>query len=127
MSEQPTPIAPAALDAAARGLCPRCGASGLFEGVLRCAPRCRVCGLDYASFNVGDGAAAFLILIVGAVVSLLAIMAELKWSPPWWVHLVLWAPLALLLTVGLMRLAKGLLFALEYKNEAREGRIAERD
>ena len=52
-----------------KGECPRCGASGLFEGWVRFASRCRACGLDYDSFNVGDGPAAFLILFVGAVVT----------------------------------------------------------
>ncbi|ATE66674.1 hypothetical protein CMV14_21510 [Rhizorhabdus dicambivorans] len=110
-----------------RGLCPRCGAPGLFAGLLRFADRCGGCGLDYRSFNVGDGAAAFLILIVGGLVSLLAILVELKWSPPLLVHLLLWVPLTLILTVGLLRVAKGLLLALEYKNAAREGRIVKRD
>jgi len=118
---------PAPLDAALRGLCPRCGATGMFAGFLRFADRCRACGLDYQGFNVGDGAAAFLILIVGATVSLLAIIVELRWSPPLIVHLLLWIPLTLLLTVGLLRVAKGLLLALEYKNAAREGRIVKRD
>jgi len=118
---------PAPLDAALRGLCPRCGATGMFAGFLRFADRCRACGLDYQAFNVGDGAAAFLILIVGAIVSLLAIIVELRWSPPVIVHLLLWIPLTLLLTIGLLRVAKGLLLALEYKNAAREGRIEKRD
>ncbi len=124
---EPLPSAPAPLDAAIRGLCPRCGAPGLFESLLRFAPRCRACDLDYAAFNVGDGAAAFLILIVGAIVSALAIMTDLSWSPPWWVHLILWVPLTLILTVGSLRIAKGLLLALEYRNDAREGRIAKHD
>src|SRR5215218_4452395 len=98
-----TPAPPPPLEAALRGLCPRCGATGLFETFLRFAPRCQHCGLDYASFNVGDGAAAFLILIVGAIVSLLAIVVELRWSPPWWLHVALWTPLALILTLGLLR------------------------
>jgi len=126
MSDQPVQASPTPLDCAVRGLCPRCGTRGLFENLLRFAPRCRACGLNYTSFNVGDGAAAFLILIVGAIVSLLAILTELRWSPPWWLHLVLWAPLTLILTVGLLQIAKGLLLALEYRNEAREGRIVER-
>lgn len=127
MTDQPGTPAPAPLEAAVRGLCPRCGATGLFDGFLRFSARCGRCGLDYASFNVGDGAAAFLILIVGALVSLLAIVTELRWSPPWWLHLILWAPLTLILTVALLRLAKGLLLALEYRNEAREGRIVRPD
>ena len=118
---------PAPLDPAIRGLCPRCGAPGLFVNFLRFADRCRGCGLDYGAFNVGDGAAAFLILIVGAVVCILAITVELKYSPPLWLHLLLWLPLTVILTVGLLRIAKGLLLALEYKNAAREGRIAKRD
>ena len=118
---------PPPLDAAIRALCPRCGAPGLFATFLRFADRCRVCGLDYGMFNVGDGAAAFLIMIVGGLASLCAIIVELAYSPPVWVHLLLWIPLTLILTVGLLRIAKGLLLALEYKNSAREGRIVKRD
>jgi uncharacterized protein (DUF983 family) len=120
-------VSPAPLDAAVKGLCPRCGAPGLFVGFLRFAPACRSCALDFSSFNVGDGAAAFLILIIGAVVSLLAIMTDLKLSPPWWVHALLWIPLTIGLTVGSLRIAKGVLVALEFRNAAREGRIVERD
>ena len=122
-----TPTAPAPVEAALRGLCPRCGVPGLFAGPLRFADTCAGCGLDYRSFNVGDGAAAFLILIVGGVVSLLAILVELKWSPPAIVHVLLWIPLTLILTIVLLRFAKGLLIALEYRNAAREGRIVRPD
>ena len=110
---------------ALRGLCPRCGARTLFDGLATFAPKCRACGLDFASFNVGDGPAAFLIFIVGGLVVGLAIALELGVSPPWWVHVLLWLPLATLLTVGLLRLSKALLLALEYRHRAREGRIAD--
>ncbi|MGC6330593.1 DUF983 domain-containing protein [Rhizorhabdus sp. FW153] len=127
MIEPSEGTAPQPLQAALRGLCPRCGSPGLFAGMLRFSERCPRCGLDYGSFNVGDGAAAFLILIVGAVVSLLAILVELRWEPPFVVHLILWLPLTLGLTVVLMRFAKGLLLALEFRNAAREGRIVKDD
>jgi uncharacterized protein (DUF983 family) len=39
------------------------------------------------------------------------------------VHVLLWVPLTAILTVGLLRLGKGLLLALEYRHRAREGRI----
>ena len=57
----------------------------------------------------------------------LAIWLELRFSPPFWVHVLLWVPLAAALTVGLLRLGKGLLLALEYRREAREGRLHEGD
>ena len=66
-----------------------------------------------------------LIFIVGGVVVALAILIELNFGPPWWVHVLLWVPLATFLTIGLLRLSKGLLLALEYRHRAREGRIAD--
>lgn len=113
---EPDPLA-----AAVRGNCPRCGAPGLFAGLIKFAPKCRSCGLDFHAFNVGDGPAAFLILVVGAIVTIGAIWVELAFTPPWWVHLV-WIPIATGLTLLGLRLGKGVLIALEYKHRAREGR-----
>jgi len=115
---------PAPLAVAIGGRCPRCGERALFAGWVRFANRCRACGLDLQSFNVGDGPAAFLILIVGAIVTGAAIMLELAAEPPIWVHLI-WIPLAAALTIGGLRLAKAGLLAQEYRHRAREGRIAE--
>jgi len=117
--------APDTVQAALRGLCPRCAAPGLFAGVVGFAPACRTCGLDYTQFNVGDGPAAFLIMIVGAIVTIAAITVELKFGPPFWVHILLWIPVTGTLVLGLLRIAKGALFVLEYRNRAREGRIVE--
>jgi uncharacterized protein (DUF983 family) len=117
---------PALLLVGVRGLCPRCGAGGLFRSAVAFAPRCRNCGLDHASFNVGDGPAALLILVIGALVVGLAITVELVAHPPFWVHPLLWIPLTGLLVVGGLRVAKALLLALEYRNAAREGRLVDR-
>ena len=110
--------------AALAGNCPRCGAPGLFAGWVRFAERCAGCGLDYQAFNVGDGPAAFLILIVGAIVTVGAITLELAAEPPFWVHLV-WGPVAAALTLCGLRLGKAWLLAQEYAHRAREGRIVE--
>lgn len=96
----------------------------MFSGWIRFAGRCRACGLDYSTFNVGDGPAAFLILIVGAIVVTGALVLDAAAEPPWWVHLV-WVPVAAALTIGGLRLAKAWLLAQEYKHRAREGRISE--
>ncbi|HEX8380672.1 MAG TPA: DUF983 domain-containing protein [Allosphingosinicella sp.] len=106
---------------AIRGLCPRCSAKTLYKGLAGFAPECRACGLDFAGFNVGDGPAAFLILIVGGLVTALAVWLELAAEPPFWVHALLWLPLTAALVVGSLRLAKGLLLALEYRHRAGEG------
>jgi uncharacterized protein (DUF983 family) len=103
-------------------LCPRCGSRTLFQGLIRFAPACRACGLDFSRFNVGDGPAAFLTLIIGTVVTIAAVLTELAFEPPAWVHLLLWAPLTLGLVLVSLRIAKAALLALEYRNQAREAR-----
>jgi uncharacterized protein (DUF983 family) len=118
------PGEPSALTAALAGNCPRCGAHTLFAGCVRFADKCRSCGLDFSSFNVGDGPAAFLIFIVGTITVVGALLLDAALTPPWWVHLV-WGPVAALLTIGGLRLSKALLLIQEYKHRAREGRIAE--
>lgn len=117
--------APDTARAAIRGLCPRCGTPGLFGSIIGFSPKCRGCRLDFDQFNVGDGPAAFLIMIVGAIVTILAITVQLKFEPPFWVHILLWLPVTLALVLGLLRIAKGALLVLEYRNRAREGRLAE--
>lgn len=109
--------------AALQGLCPRCGEQTMFAGWLRFADRCRVCGLDFAAFNVGDGPAAFLIFIVGTITVVGALVLDGAASPPWWVHLI-WIPIAAALTIGGLRVSKGWLLAQEYQHRAQEGRIS---
>lgn len=111
------------LSDAIKGNCPKCGAPTMFASVVGFAPQCSACGLDYSAFNVGDGPAAFLTLIVGAIVVFGAVMLELTASPPFWVHLLIWPVVTLGLVVGLLRVAKGALLASEYRNAAREGRL----
>ncbi len=124
MGEAPAGAAPTLVAASVQGLCPRCGDNNLFDGLANFALRCRACGLDFAAFNVGDGPAAFLILIVGAIVAVAAIMTDLTYTPAWWVHLV-WIPVGIVLTLYGLRVGKSALLYQEYRNRAREGRIAE--
>jgi uncharacterized protein (DUF983 family) len=113
------------LAGALSGLCPRCKSKTLFAGWIRFAEKCRACDLDFSSFNVGDGPAAFLILIIGAILVIAAIVVDGMFAPPWWVHLV-WIPAGFGLTILGLRWAKALLLTQEYTHRAREGRIADR-
>ncbi|MCC6924496.1 DUF983 domain-containing protein [Novosphingobium sp.] len=111
---------PGISQAALFALCPRCGSQGLFAGLTRFAPRCKSCGLDYASFNVGDGPAAFLTMVIGALVVGLALWVQLAFEPPLWVHLVLWAPLIFGATIWGLRVSKAALLAAEFQRNAVE-------
>ncbi len=96
--------------------CPRCGRGRLFAGFLDVAGRCDVCGLDLGQQNSGDGPAFFIIMIVGFIVVGLALVVEMSFSPPAWLHLVLWLPLCLVLSVALLRPFKGVMIALQYRH-----------
>ncbi len=108
------PISPLSAGLACR--CPRCGRGKLFKGFLVVVPRCEVCGLDLSAHDLGDGPAVFLIFILGALVVPLAIVVEVYFSPPMWVHVVIWPTVILGLALGLLRPAKALLVAIHYKN-----------
>ena len=111
---------PALIEASLRGLCPRCGAPTLFAGWTSFASTCRACGLDFARYNVGDGPAAFLILIIGTLVVGLAIWLQLAAEPPFWVHALLWLPLTTALVIAGLRASKAALLVSEYRHKAGE-------
>lgn len=106
-----------------RCVCPRCGQGRLFNGFLTLAPRCLNCDLDYGFIDSGDGPAQFVILIVGFIIAGAALLVEIRFSPPLWVHLVVWGPLVLILCLGMLRPLKGVMVALQYHHKAEEGRI----
>ena len=93
----------------------------MFAGTARFADRCGKCGLDYSSFNVGDGPAALLTMVIGAFVIFLAIMVDAAFRPQFWVHVIIWVPFTVAITVLSLRVAKGALLALEHHNHAGEG------
>jgi uncharacterized protein (DUF983 family) len=106
--------------AALFGLCPECGVKTLFAGTAKFANRCDNCGLDYDSFNVGDGPAALLTMGIGALVIVLAIIVDAAFRLPFWVHVVIWVPFTAVTTVLSLRVAKAALLALEHRNRAGE-------
>jgi uncharacterized protein (DUF983 family) len=111
--------------AALLGRCPRCGLGSLFLGYLTVAPQCARCGLDYSSFDPGDGPAVFVILIVGFLVAGGALIVEVAFQPPYWVHAVIWLPAIIVLTFAFLRLVKSVLIVLQYKHRAGEARLIE--
>ena len=106
-----------------QGRCPRCGEGRLFDGYLKVGPRCAACGLDFGFADSADGPAVFAILIVGFIVAGAALLTEVAYSPPIWLHFVLWMPLVLVLSLATMRPLKGVLIALQYVHKAEEARL----
>ena len=70
-----------------------------------------MCAVDLSAQDSGDGPVAFIVPIVVT----LALLVEISYSPPVWLHLLLWLPLTMVLVLALMRPFKSVLIALQYK------------
>ena len=111
---------PSIAKAALFGLCPQCGHKTLFAGLGQFADTCSNCDLDFSSYNVGDGPAALLTLVIGALIIILALVVDSAFRPPFWVHVIIWVPFTAALTIITLRMAKAALLAAEHHNRARE-------
>ena len=124
---EPTNSLPAAILSGLAGRCPRCRQGKMFSGLLTLRQKCAGCGLDYSFADAGDGPAIFVILLSGFIVVAAALIVEVKYQPPFWLHAVLWLPLILLVTLAPLRMIKGLLISLQYHHKAAEGRFERED
>ena len=124
-----TDTLPTVTESALRGItckCPRCGKGAVYAGFLTLRPRCEACGLDFSFMDSGDGPAIFVIMIAGAIVVGAALIVEVKYQPPLWLHAALWLPLILATTLLPLRAMKSLLIALQYHHKAAPGRLIDR-
>ncbi len=105
------------------GKCPRCGRGQLFDGFLGLKDQCPSCGLDYRIADSGDGPAFFVMSIVGTFAVLFAVIVRFAFGAPPWLTLLLAFGFTGALTALLLRPAKAILFAMQYRNKAAEGRL----
>ncbi|HEX9461450.1 MAG TPA: DUF983 domain-containing protein [Alphaproteobacteria bacterium] len=117
MSEHPG-LPASWLSTGLRCRCPRCGDGPLYDGLLTVRERCAVCGLDLKAQDAGDGPAVFVILILGFLVVGAALIVEVKFSPPLWVHALLWPGFILVGAVLMLRIFKATLVALQFCHRA---------
>jgi uncharacterized protein (DUF983 family) len=103
--------------------CPRCGEGRLFRGYLKVLPRCESCGLDLEFADSADGPAIFIIFVVGFIVIGAAAAVEAVFHPAPFVHLLLWIPATIILSLLLLRPFKATMIALQFRNRADQGRF----
>jgi uncharacterized protein (DUF983 family) len=102
--------------------CPRCGQGKLYGGFLKVAETCTACGLNLAEADSGDGPAVFLIFILGAIAVPLAFFLQFVVGLPDWLSMGILTLIVLGGALLLLRPAKAVIIALQYRNRAGEGR-----
>lgn len=106
---------PALWPALKRGLtaaCPVCGKGHLFSSFIRPSKTCASCNAPLGRVPADDVPPYVTIMIVGHIVVPLMLLLERTETPPLWVHTIIWVPLTLALTIGLLRPVKGAVMGL---------------
>ena len=98
-----------------RGVCPACGKGKLFKNRLEIADYCHSCGLSFKAHEQGDGPAFLGVLLIGALTAIGAAVTEVKYSPPFWVHAVVWIPFIFIGSLVSLRLMKALIIGVQYQ------------
>ena len=97
-----------------RNVCPQCGKAGIFKRFITMHERCTSCGLHFAAREQGDGPAFFGIVIMGTLATIGAGVTEVLYSPPYWLHAVLWLPFVVIGSLVCLRFAKAFMLGLQY-------------
>ncbi len=101
------PPLPVALARGALCRCPACGEGKLFQGYLRVAPQCRHCGAPLGLARADDAPPYFTILLLGHILVPTMFLVERGWQPSMWLEAAIFLPLALVLSLLLLRPVKG--------------------
>ena len=96
------------------GKCPACGEGPLFTGYARLNDACSHCGTPLLPHRADDAPPYFTIFIVGHIIVPAMLVLERLAHPPTWVHLALWLPLTLVLSLVLLPRIKGAVVGLQW-------------
>jgi len=97
-----------------RWRCPRCGEGKLFRAFLKVADECSVCGQHLHHHRADDMPPYVVITIVGHIVVPLAFAVETAFRPDYWIHLALWIPMIIVLSIALLPSVKGAIVGLQW-------------
>jgi len=110
----PEPTMAVALGRGARCKCPACGEGALFRKYLKVVDTCAACGEQLHHHRADDMPAYIVMSIVGHIVVGAVLWVEFTYGWPTWLHLAIWLPLTLALTLGLLQPVKGVIVALQW-------------
>jgi uncharacterized protein (DUF983 family) len=86
----------------------------MFTGFLAVAEKCPECGEALHHHRADDAPPYLTILATGHIVVPMIISTEVAYAPPTWVHMSLWIPLVLGVSLFLLPRFKGAVIALQW-------------
>lgn len=97
-----------------RQKCPSCAKEPLYRQYLKVVDTCPSCGEELFHQRADDAPPYFTMVVVGHVVIAGVLALEKGFSPPSWLHLVIWLPLTVILSLVLLPRVKGSLVGLQW-------------
>ena len=97
-----------------RMLCPACGQGRLFRRYLKVADTCPSCTEELHHQRADDAPPYFTMSIVAHIVVAGVLILERLYAPPSWVHMTIWLPLTVLLSLWILPRVKGGLIGLQW-------------
>lgn len=94
--------------------CPACGEGRLFRAFLKVNDACPACGEELHHHRADDFPAYLVIVIVGHIVVPLVLSVETHFAPSYWIHVAMWLPLTLGMSLALLQPVKGTIIALQW-------------
>ena len=112
-----TPVQRNVWQAIGRGLacaCPACGKGRIYGMFLKVNPTCGVCGTELHHHRADDAPPYFTMFVVGHIIIGSVLAVERAFAPATWVHMVLWLPMTVILSLVLLPPIKGALIGLQW-------------
>jgi uncharacterized protein (DUF983 family) len=111
----PEPTMGKALQRGALNRCPNCAQAPLFRKFLKVNDTCPSCGEAFHHHRADDLPAYIVMMITGHVVVTFLMVAEAAFAPAYWLHALMWFPLTIGMSLGLLQPVKGTVVALQWK------------
>ena len=94
--------------------CPNCGEGRLYGRYLKVEPACDACGHENGRYRADDAPPYFTILIVGHFLVAGVMVVEDYFHPNYWLHIAMWFPLTIGLSLWFLPRVKGALVGLQW-------------
>ncbi len=98
------------------GKCPKCGEGKLFRAFVKPVDQCAVCNENYTAQRADDLPAYLVVLLVGHITVGGFLTTEMMTDWAGWVHLSIWVPITVILSLVLLQPIKGGVIALQWAN-----------
>lgn len=81
---------------------------------MKVVDHCEACGEELRHHRADDFPAYLVIMLVGHIVVPLTLYVEVTYAPPYWLHALLWLPMVLIMSLGLLQPIKGMIVAMQW-------------